>query len=170
MSLIKKKICLLGDIGVGKTSMIRRFVENIFDDSYLSTIGVKVSQKKVMLSNSREMLLLIWDVEGAGNTGNININYMTGASAAIVVADLTRLQTIEVCGDIINSFQKINPAAPIILTGNKQDLVKENHPGHILFKETAKKLKTPFYYTSAKKDHNIENCFQHISKKMIAGL
>jgi len=168
MSIIKKKICLLGDVGVGKTSMIRRFVENLFDDSYLSTIGVKVSQKKVVLSQSDELLLMIWDVEGVSKPHDINTNYLTGASGAIIVVDLTRLQTIEICESIITSFRDINPGAPIILSGNKQDLVTSKHPGYILLNETAEKLKSPFYYTSAKNGQNIEECFKQLSGKLIA--
>jgi len=168
MSLIKKKICLLGDVGVGKTSMIRRFVENLFDDSYLSTIGVKVSQKNISLTASSEILLMIWDVEGAGYAGDINTNYMAGASGAIIVSDLTRLQTIDVCEDIVTSFRKINPQAPILFAGNKYDLVTVKHPGYILFNEKAEELKVPFYYTSAKTGQNVEDCFNHISERMIA--
>ena len=167
MSLIKKKICLLGDVGVGKSSLIRRFVENLFDDSYLSTIGVKVSQKKISLSDSLEVLLMIWDVEGASNADDINRNYMTGASAAILVADLTRLQTIETCDGIMQSFRNVNPETAIILAGNKSDLITSKHPGYGLFKETAKKLGVAFCYTSAKNGENVEDCFKQISNMMI---
>lgn len=166
MSLIKKKICLLGDVGVGKTSMVRRFIENLFDDSYLTTIGVKVSQKKVSLAGSKEILLMIWDIEGAGHQGNIYVNYLSGAAGALIVTDLTRLDTIDDCKDIIKSFLEVNPEAPFILIGNKKDLITEKHPGYILFKKMAESLQVPFYYTSAKNGQNVEDSFYRISKKL----
>ncbi|KAA3615070.1 MAG: GTP-binding protein [Calditrichaeota bacterium] len=167
MSLIKKKICLLGDIGVGKTSLIRRFVEDLFDDSYLTTIGVKVSQKKVVLENSKELFLMIWDVEGAANTNEINTNYLTGASGAIIVSDLTRLQTVEINKNFIDIFLKINPGAHVVLAGNKVDLITKKHPGYNFFTENSKILESPFFFTSAKDGENVEACFQNISQKLI---
>ena len=68
MSTISKKICLIGDYGVGKTSLIRRFVDRQFSDKYLSTVGVKISRKSVEATDSQQqkklkLQLLIWDLE-----------------------------------------------------------------------------------------------------------
>jgi small GTP-binding protein len=167
MSLIKKKICLLGDVGVGKTSMVRRFVENIFDDSYLSTIGVKVSQKTIPVSSQAEMLLMVWDVEGVSKANAMNSSYLVGASGAIIVVDLTRLQTVELSETLVTTFYQTNPNAAIILAGNKNDLVTPKHPGYVLFKEFAKKLNLPFYFTSAKDGQNIETCFTQLAEKLV---
>lgn len=168
MSLIKKKICLLGDVGVGKTSLIRRFVDDIFDDSYLSTIGVKVSQKKITLQNAQETLLMIWDIEGFNSKLNMNSNYFIGASGAIVVADLTRLETIDMLGTVIAGFNKINPQATIMLAGNKTDIIKPKHPGNALFRSTVEKLGLTALFTSAKTGENVETCFRKLTQKIIS--
>ena len=80
--MIRKKILLLGDFNVGKTSLIRRYIDNTFDDRYLTTIGVKISKKMVEL-HGMECELLIWDVEGATSRKSISSAYMKGASGAI---------------------------------------------------------------------------------------
>lgn len=67
METVSKKICLIGDFGVGKTSLIRRFVENQFSDEYLSTVGVKISRKPVDIPGGSVVQLLIWDLEGRTN-------------------------------------------------------------------------------------------------------
>ena len=64
MTTIQKKICLLGDFGVGKTSLVQRFVEGRFDDKYLSTVGVKISRKTLKRSYG-EMNMLVWDLAGS---------------------------------------------------------------------------------------------------------
>ena len=97
MSEITQKICLLGDFSVGKTSLIRRFVENKFSDEYLSTIGVKISRKSVDVkieTKEHRVNLLVWDLEGKTKFKAITPSYLKGASGAIVVGDLTRSDTI----------------------------------------------------------------------------
>ncbi|NEN93649.1 MAG: GTP-binding protein, partial [Okeania sp. SIO3H1] len=91
--MISKKICLVGDFGVGKTSLIRKFVDRQFSDQYLSTVGVKISRKKVDLpkievEKNNFLQLLIWDLEGHTKFKAIAPNYLKGASGAIVVADV----------------------------------------------------------------------------------
>ncbi|MEO1762587.1 MAG: GTP-binding protein, partial [Cyanobacteria bacterium J06629_18] len=80
MSTISKKICLIGDFGVGKTSLIRRFVDRQFSDKYLSTVGVKISRKSVEVTDSKQgknlnLQLLIWDIEGSTKFKGISASY-----------------------------------------------------------------------------------------------
>ena len=80
MSIIAKKICLIGDFNVGKTSLIRRFVENKFSDRYLTTIGVKISRKSITIEATEQQVnLLIWDIEGQTKEKAIPNNYLQGA-------------------------------------------------------------------------------------------
>ncbi len=167
MSPIKKKICLLGDVGVGKTSLIRRYVENIFDDSYLTTIGVKVSQKTISPMEGKDVLLMIWDVEGFNKPGTVSPNYFIGAAGAMVVCDLSREESIENLKDVIRDFRRINAQAGLVLAGNKADLVGSTHPGRLLFRETARQLDLPFFETSALNGQNVEACFETLSRKLI---
>jgi len=159
MSLIKKKICLLGAVGVGKTSVVRRFVEDVFDDSYLTTIGVKVSQKKVQTKTSGEILLMIWDVEGFDAPDSTNPNYYIGAAGALVVADLTRPESIDAMEKIIQKFKKTAPRAQLLVLGNKLDLVGESHPGYLRFQEIGQTANHDALFTSAKNGTNIEAGF-----------
>ena len=93
MKQYSKKICLLGDFSVGKTSLVRRFVHNRFDDQYISTIGVKVSRKTVVLpvaDDLVELTLMVWDLAGSQGTTPIAASYLRGAVGAVLVCDLTR--------------------------------------------------------------------------------
>jgi small GTP-binding protein len=135
MSTISKKICLVGDFAVGKTSLIRRFVEDKFSDDYLSTVGVKVSRKVVDLSvepTSKQIQLLIWDIEGQTKFKSILPSYLKGASGAIIVADLTRLETMEHLQEHLELFFTINPQSLAIITLNKSDLVTSERLNQLL--------------------------------------
>jgi len=166
MSLIKKKICLAGDIGVGKTSLIRRYVENLFADDYLTTIGVNISQKKIRCENGQSILLLIWDVEGFHPRDAVSVNYYTGAAGVIMVADLTRLASIEMIPSMLKAIKKTAPNAESILVGNKTDLVNTAHPGYQSFLGISRGLGLPYYTTSAKNGQNVEKVFQHLTTAM----
>ena len=93
MAIIQKKICLLGEFAVGKTSLIRRYVEDKFSDKYLSSIGVKVSRKNVELGDDT-VKLLIWDL--AGGEDYTQSSYLMGAAGALLVCDVTRADTLTV--------------------------------------------------------------------------
>ncbi|MGD9899132.1 MAG: Rab family GTPase [Calditrichaceae bacterium] len=170
--ILKKKICLLGMFGVGKTSLVRRFVDNIFDDSYLSTIGVKVSQKilpPVSVSDGRmvQFHFVIWDIEGFGKAGPALKNYYTGASGALIVSDLTRPETIEKIPEIAGFFREINPDARILLAGNKNDLTGEKSKSFELMDSIAASGKHKFYLTSAKTGENVENIFWQLQELLV---
>ena len=164
--IIKKKICLLGSYGVGKTSLVRRFVYNLFDDQYLSTIGVKVSQKLLPQDKKTGMQFnfLIWDLEGFEQSSSMTKNYYTGASAAIVVADLTRIDTIETIPKNIIPFKKVNPNAIVLIAGNKNDLVQNESSAKSTLIKMANQEDIPYYFTSALNGENVENCFTTLSK------
>ncbi len=170
--ILKKKICLLGMFGVGKTSLVRRFVDNIFDDSYLSTIGVRVSQKIMPAESASDgriiqFHLLIWDIEGFGKAGAPLKNYYTGASGALVVSDLTRPETIEKIPEITGFFQEINPRARILLAGNKNDLTGEKSKSAELLNSIAVSGKHKFYLTSAKTGENVEKVFRQFRDLLV---
>lgn len=164
--LINKKICLLGVFGVGKTSLINRFVHDRFDETYISTIGVKVSQKiQSPIENKKGKLLqfnfIIWDIEGFEEDYKPNNNFFIGAAGAIIVADLTRNETIAKIPAIIEIFQKASPDAHIILAANKTDALDADLRSKAAepLKRFAKEQPFPLLYTSAKTGENVENCF-----------
>ena len=96
MTAVKKKICLLGSFAVGKTSLIERFVYNRYDEKYLTTIGVKISQKVLAPIDDPQggrmiqHTFLIWDIAGLEKFDKVVKNYFRGAAGALAVADLTR--------------------------------------------------------------------------------
>lgn len=123
MSIISQKICLIGDFNVGKTSLVRRFIEDKFSDRYLTTIGVKVSRKSVLVKSSQQVNLLVWDIEGHTKQKSIPKTYLQGARGAIVVGDLTRNETLQHLSHHLQLFSKVNPQGKIIVALNKSDLI-----------------------------------------------
>jgi small GTP-binding protein len=124
-----KKICLLGDFAVGKTSLVRRYVDNQFSDEYLSTIGVKLSRKLIHISRgnepSAEVQLVLWDLEGNDDFASVSHSYLRGAHGAIIVGDQTRPETILNTKKHIRAFLTVNPKAFVAVAYNKEDLRAE---------------------------------------------
>ncbi len=129
MPIVTRKICLIGDFAVGKTSLVRRFVDREFSDQYLSTVGVKLSRKNITLSSfsvtetPRKIRLIIWDIEGETKFRAITPSYLEGAKGAIFVADVSRPQTIKNLFHHQELFLSINPKAHIAIALNKCDLL-----------------------------------------------
>jgi small GTP-binding protein len=157
--MIRKKILLLGDFSVGKTSLIRRYVDNAFDDSYLTTIGVKISKKQLTI-HGIECELLIWDVEGATPLKRIHESYMLGASGAIFVADCNREETISHLDQHIERFLSVNPNASYVIAYNKSDLLTKQQKEEIVRKEHS-------LFTSAKEDNNVSNLFITLAEEIL---
>ena len=157
--MIRKKILLLGDFHVGKTSLIRRYVDNSFDDNYLTTIGVKISKKQIVL-DGEIYELLIWDIEGATPQKKIPSNYFKGASGAIFVTDICREETIKNLSIHIDDFLNVNPHAPYVIAYNKADLLTEAQ-------KDAYNLDPFTLLTSAKEDINVEKLFEVLGQRML---
>lgn len=170
MSIISKKICLVGDFGVGKTSLIRRFVEGNFSDQYLSTVGVKISKKTVeVLTEKQTVQLLIWDLEGHTKFKAIAPTYLKGGSGAIIVADVTRTQTIERISEHIQLFLSVNPKGILIVALNKFDLIDEEKFDKLLqmvelqFSDKVAHI----YPSSAKTGLSVNEIFEEIACRSI---
>ena len=88
--MIQKKICMLGTFAVGKTSLVQRFVESIYSDKYHTTVGVKID-KKLVAVGGQEIMMLLWDIEGAETAHELRKSYLRGAAGYLLVADGTRL-------------------------------------------------------------------------------
>lgn len=134
MSIISKKICMVGDFGVGKTSLIRRFIDQQFSDHYLSTIGVKISRKLLPIDSleesGRSIQLMIWDVEGKTKVQPIAPSYLEGAAGAIIVADVNRQETIAHIQEHIALINAVNKGdASLIIALNKIDTLSDKNSG-----------------------------------------
>ena len=176
MTAISQKICLVGDFGVGKTSLIRRFVDRQFSDRYLSTVGVKISRRLVELEAHPKnpqpgynVQFLIWDLEGRSKFNNIAPSYLQGAKGVIVVSDLTRPETVKGIVDHIDLFHSVNATGNVALALNKADLVSD--PAR-----EAKALLDPKQYqrafatflTSAKSGIHVDSIFETIALRLLA--
>ena len=157
--MIRKKILLLGDFNVGKTSLIRRYIDNSFEDRYLTTIGVKISKKALNL-NTVECELLIWDVEGATPQKKIPQSYLLGASGAIFVADSAREETIQSLDGHIAAFLSVNPNAKYVVAYNKSDLLT-------VYEKTHMSLGKNSFFTSAKDGSHVIPLFTQLAKDML---
>lgn len=175
MAVVSKKICLVGDFSVGKTSLIRRFVDRQFSDQYLSTVGVKISRKKVDLTDSKSqsqnsVQLLIWDLEGHTKFKGITPSYLQGASGAVVVGDVTRQDTLERIPEHIDLFLSINPRGWIIIAFNKIDLLDseslEEFERKTFFNKRSEILST--YQTSAKTGDYVDEMFMSLSHQLVS--
>ncbi|MBL9135741.1 MAG: GTP-binding protein [Verrucomicrobiales bacterium] len=124
MDRLQKKVVLLGTPGVGKTSLVRRFVQSLFDEKYLTTIGVKVDKKSVRVG-AAEVQLMIWDVAGPENRFSVPSSYIRGAAGCLLVIDGTRPETLEGGLDIVHQIEREIGSMPLVLALNKSDLVPE---------------------------------------------
>ena len=125
MIALSKKVCLLGDFAVGKTSLVRRFVYNLFEDKYLSTIGVKVSRKVLAVPRGAEMVeltMILWDLAGSEEFDSVRVSYLRGAAGALAVCDMTRGSTLKSINQCAFELRSVSPRAPLILVANKSDL------------------------------------------------
>src|SRR5574342_650264 len=92
--MIQKKICMLGSFSVGKTSLVRRFVESIFSDTYLTTVGVKIDKKQLRVDD-HDVTLMLWDIYGEDEFQKLHMSYLRGAAGLLLVVDGTRRSTLD---------------------------------------------------------------------------
>ena len=121
MTVLEKKICMMGAPGVGKTSLVRRFVDSVFSDKYLSTIGVKIDRKTVEVVD-HTLNLMLWDLQGEERYQWVRMQYLRGAAGYILVADGTRADTLEIAIGLQETASERAPGLPFILCLNKADL------------------------------------------------
>ena len=170
MKQYSKKICLLGDFSVGKTSLVRRFVHNRFDDQYISTIGVKVSRKTVVLpvaDDLVELTLMVWDLAGSQGTTPIAASYLRGAVGAVLVCDLTRAESLAHLPLYAQNLLSIMPTAKLVVAANKMDLVDAYQFTGEEVSKTADTLGAAYYLTRAKVGDEVELLFRHLGKLLI---
>ncbi|MFN0306183.1 MAG: Rab family GTPase [Burkholderiales bacterium] len=117
-------MCMLGAFGVGKTSLVRRYVDSIFADTYLTTVGVKMDKKTVDL-DGRDVTLILWDIAGEDDISAVRMSYVRGATGALLVADGTRDQTLAVARSIGDRVRTEIGDIPLLLLINKLDLRTE---------------------------------------------
>jgi small GTP-binding protein len=163
MDRIQAKVCLLGAYAVGKTSLVRRFVDNRFDDQYLSTLGVKVS-RKIVERPAHLLHMLLWDIAGEEKFYQFEPSYLRGAAGALIVCDLTRIETLEHFNRLVKQLHSSSPDAAVVFAGNKLDLVDERVISENDLASACADLGGPALLTSAKTGEGVEEAFQILAE------
>ncbi|MDD2695502.1 MAG: GTP-binding protein [Anaerolineales bacterium] len=169
---VNKKVCLLGDFAVGKTSLVRRFVYDRFEDKYLSTIGVKVSRKTVVAPAAGRVIdlaMILWDLAGSEEVDKYRESYMRGAAGAVLVCDLSRPETFDHLPVYVDEFLVVNPQSQIILAANKSDLTEALRLAPNQIESYAGSLSIPYFLTSAKTGDMVEQLFRQLGRLLLAG-
>jgi len=156
---------MLGSFSVGKTSLVRRFVESIFDEKYHTTIGVKVD-KKVVRAESEEVTLVLWDIHGEDVFQTMRMTYLRGMSGYLLVVDPTRKQTLEDALSLQARVREGMGQIPWILILNKCDLASEWE----IDLDRIKILQNggqPVIRTSAKTGEGVEEAFVGLARAVL---
>lgn len=158
---IVKKVVIAGHFGVGKTSLVSRFVHQKFSDQYLTTIGVKIDKKVVQIGDAT-IKMMLWDIAGESSAMKIPKKYLAGAHGLLYVFDLNREETYKDLDSDLFELHKSLKGCPSIVLGNKSDLVEEE-----LIEKLQKSIVADFKTTSAKTGTNVEESFLKLAKEML---
>ncbi|MCH2189961.1 MAG: GTP-binding protein [Gammaproteobacteria bacterium] len=156
--MIKKKVCMVGEFSVGKTSLTQKFVNNVFSETYLTTIGVKIDTVQI-----EDTKLVIWDIAGRDSLSPINASYLVGAAGVVLVADGTRLQTVESISEIWSTVREKIGEVPCVVALNKADL--EDWCVDNTTIESLRDRGWDVFETSAKDGVMVESLFHKIVEK-----
>ena len=162
--MIQKKICMLGGFAVGKTSLVSRFVSSIFSDTYLTTIGVKIERKAVVIERTT-INIVIWDIAGEDEFQTVQRSYLRGSSGYLLVADGTRASTFDTACDLQKKAEEEVGRVPFILALNKLDLAAEWQVNPAAYAKLADQGWT-ITRTSAKTGAGVEETFQTLARRM----
>ncbi|TFF92952.1 MAG: GTP-binding protein [Promethearchaeota archaeon] len=161
------KIILVGDFKVGKTSLIRRFVENKFKEEYISTIGVDITKHVIELTKDTKISFIIWDI-GGQSLEPYRKRFYDGANCAMIVVDRTREETLYNVKNWIRDIKEsISQPIPIIIVANKSDLVNEIVLSEEKIREKADQYGYNYIITSAKTGENVNDAFLYIAYKFL---
>lgn len=162
--MIKKKICLIGEFGVGKTSLVSNFITGNFSDRYLSTIGVGINQKLVH-TRFGEMNLIIWDIAGEQENAPLNTIYLSGVSGYIIVCDATQGNSEEIAQKMINIVEKSEGSFPHVIVLNKADKLF-NLASAVEQKISLEEMGEKVFITSAKTGNSVEEAFMTLANML----
>ena len=163
--MLKKKICLLGSYGVGKTSLVARFVRSMFDDKYHTTVGVKID-KKVLTVDDSEVTLMLWDMAGEEDGTPVKLSQVKDAAGYLLVIDGTRARTLEIARSIQERVEKEIGARPFLALVNKVDLRETWEIPESTWAELAGAGWT-LLETSAKSGLHVEEAFLTLTSRIL---
>ncbi|CAB1449332.1 unnamed protein product [Pleuronectes platessa] len=166
MALRELKVCLLGDTGVGKSSIVWRFVEDSFDPNINPTIGASFMTKTVQYQNELHKFL-IWDTAGQERFRALAPMYYRGSAAAIIVYDITKEESFQTLKNWVKELRQHGPPNIVVaIAGNKCDLSDAREVPEREAKDYADSIHAIFVETSAKNAININEVFIEISRRI----
>ena len=153
---------MVGQFAVGKTSLVRRFVDSIFDERYLTTIGVKIDRKDVTI-DGKSITLMLWDLAGEDELAQLNLSHLRGASGYILVADGCRAATLAKAAELQQRIAEMLGPLPFVLVVNKADLRDQ---WEVQSAQIAR-YGWPTFETSAKTGTGVEEMFLGLAATLI---
>jgi small GTP-binding protein len=163
--MLLKKVCMLGSFAVGKTSLVRRYVEGFFEETYLTTVGVKIDNK-IVRAGQNDVTLVLWDLSGEDAFQKIQWTYLRGAFGYLLVADGTRAATLATAEALEEEMRKEFGAKPFVFLINKSDRRTEweMEPA---WQEGLVARGWDVLHTSAKTGEGVEEAFSKLTTKML---
>lgn len=164
--MIQKKVCMLGSFAVGKTSLVRRFVEGRYDDRYLTTVGVKIDRRDVDV-DGREVRLVLWDIHGEDDLQKVRSSYLRGAAGCLLVVDGTRAATLDTALALRERARQGEGDPRCVLLLNKADLAAE---WEISREEVMARVPAdcPVFDTSALTGEGVQVAFDLLARRLVA--
>jgi small GTP-binding protein len=166
---VAKKICMLGDFGVGKTSLVRRYVHGEFSPDYQTTLGVNIYKYADQVSGPTgpvDFRHLLWDIEGGLQRESLLDSYINGAAGAIVVGDVTRPDRIETMRENAMRFQQARPGRPVVFALNKSDLIESDDRADEA-ESLARDCRGTVQYTSALTGEAVSELFRTLAEQIL---
>lgn len=162
------KVVVLGDPSVGKTSLVKRHAKGKFDFDSKATIGVDVTTKNYKLEGGLLLSLSVWDVAGQEFSGSMRHQYYQGASAGILVFDLTRPESFwHLKSWYVDLRDNLQQRVPIVLVGNKKDLPDQRQVTVGEARELAEGYGFSYFETSAATGENVDRAFYNLVAQII---
>jgi len=163
--MLEKKICMLGTLAVGKTSLVRRFIEGIYSEGYQTSIGVKVDKKSVREAG-QEVKLVLWDIFGEDRFQKVQASYWRGMFGYLLVVDGTRGNTLDEALALNQRVTDTGLKVPAILLVNKADLADQWEIGDDRLAQLTQSG-WEIMRTSAKTGENVDAAFSRLTSKML---
>jgi small GTP-binding protein len=163
--MIQKKVCMLGAFAVGKTSLVARYVKSVFSEKYLTTVGVKVDKKDVVVDD-RTVSLMLWDINGQDDYQSVQQSYLRGTSGYLLVVDGTRRATLETVAKLQQVVESVAGPVPFVVVLNKADLSQDWQVDERGLMKIADRG-WPIVRTSAKTGEGVEETFVKLTRAML---
>jgi len=164
------KIVLLGDPSVGKSSLAKRFVDNMFRMDYIMTIGMDIRSKIVHVQDNKIVKLVIWDLGGQSFFKDVRETYCKGANGAIIVFDLTRQETFMNLHEWLQTLWKTAGKLPLAICANKFDLRSIRTISRERALDIVRFSSAEYFETSAKTGENVAKAFLFITDTILTNL